>query len=119
MSRIMNLSLWVLLAFSFSFVWNTDPIDPNSGASEEEVRWVDSVYESMTEDERLGQLFMIRAYSNKGTDHIAKVKKLIKDYKVGSLCFFQGTPEKQIELVNEYQAISDLPLMIAIDGEWG
>ena len=71
----MNLSLWVLLAFSFSFVWNTDPIDPNSGASEEEVRWVDSVYESMTEDERLGQLFMIRAYSNKGTDHIAKVKK--------------------------------------------
>ncbi|MCH2083766.1 MAG: serine hydrolase [Saprospiraceae bacterium] len=119
MRRIMNLSLWVLLVFSFSFVWHTDPINPNFTSSKEEVRWVDSVYENMTQDERLGQLFMIRAYSNKGSDHIAKVKKLIRDYNIGSLCFFQGTPEKQVELVNEYQAISNLPLMIAIDGEWG
>lgn len=119
MRRIMNLSLWMLIAFSFSFVWNTDPIDPNSAASEDEVRWVDSVYESMTEDERLGQLFMIRAHSDKGPAHIANVKKLINDYKVGSVCFFQGTPEKQIELLNEYQALSDVPLMVAIDGEWG
>ena len=93
----MNLSLWMLIAFSFSFVWNTDPIDPNIKASETEIQWVDSVYESMSEEERLGQLFMIRAHSDKGPDHITKVKNLIKKYKVGSLCFFQGTPEKQID----------------------
>ncbi|MDX1939718.1 MAG: glycoside hydrolase family 3 N-terminal domain-containing protein, partial [Saprospiraceae bacterium] len=84
-----------------------------------ERRWVDSVYNAMSDDERLGQLFMIRAHSDKGDDHIAHVENLIKTYQVGSLCFFQGTPEKQLELVNRYQALSKIPLMVAIDGEWG
>ncbi|MFN7116617.1 MAG: glycoside hydrolase family 3 N-terminal domain-containing protein, partial [Saprospiraceae bacterium] len=38
---------------------------------------------------------------------------------VGGVCFFQGTPEKQVELVNRYQALSPIPLMVSIDGEWG
>lgn len=91
----------------------TDP-DPK------EVAWVDSTFNALTEDERLGQLFGIRAHSDLGADHIAKVEATIKKYKVGGLCFFQGTPEKQVELINKYQAISSpLPLMISIDGEWG
>ena len=82
--------------------------------------WVDSMYNAMSEDERIGQLMMIRAHSDKGDEHINEVKKLIEEYKIGGLCFFQGTPEKQIELINEYQALaSPLPLMIAMDAEWG
>ncbi len=81
--------------------------------------WVDSVYNSLNQDERLGQLFMIRAHSDKGPEHIAQVEALIRDYHVGSLCFFQGTPEKQAELSNRYQELSKVPLMIAIDAEWG
>ncbi|GJM34206.1 MAG: beta-N-acetylglucosaminidase [Saprospiraceae bacterium] len=81
--------------------------------------WVDSVYNSLSEDERLGQLFMIRAHSDKGASHIAEVEALIRDYHVGSLCFFQGTPEKQAELSNQYQALSKIPLLVAIDAEWG
>ncbi|WP_116108008.1 glycoside hydrolase family 3 N-terminal domain-containing protein [Lewinella sp. IMCC34191] len=84
-----------------------------------EQRWVDSVYSSMNEDQRLGQLFMIRAHSDLGPDHVAEVVKQIEDYHVGGLCFFQGTPEKQLELTNQYQAISDLPLMVSMDAEWG
>jgi beta-N-acetylhexosaminidase len=86
----------------------------------EEDRWVDSVFNAMSGDQRLGQLFMIRAHSDLGADHIAKVEQLIRKYQVGSLCFFQGTPEKQVELINRYQQLSaTVPLMIAIDGEWG
>lgn len=85
-----------------------------------EQQWVDSVYNAMTEDERLGQLFMLRAHSDLGQDHIDKIKRLISEYKVGGLCFFQGTPEKQIELINEYQKLAGpVPLLIAIDAEWG
>ena len=40
-------------------------------------------------------------------------------YKVGGLCFFQGTPEKHTQLINEYQSLSKVPLMVSIDGEWG
>jgi beta-N-acetylhexosaminidase len=84
-----------------------------------EARWVDSVYNSMDDTARLGQLFMIRAHSNLGADHIAQVEDLIRRYKVGALCFFQGTPEKQVELTNRYQRITQLPLMVAMDAEWG
>lgn len=81
--------------------------------------WVDSVYTQMTEDERLGQLFMIRAHSNLGPDHIAAVKAAITKYQVGGLCFFQGTPAKEAELTNQYQAMSKVPLMVGLDAEWG
>ncbi len=84
-----------------------------------EQRWVDSVYASMSQDERIGQLFMIRAHSDLGADHIASVEKQIREYHVGGLCFFQGTPEKQLELTNTYQALSRLPLMVSMDAEWG
>jgi len=81
--------------------------------------WVESTFNSLTEDQRIAQLFMIRAHSNKGADHIAKVTKLVRDYQVGGLCFFQGTPEKQAELTNKYQQLSKVPLMISMDAEWG
>ncbi|MCB0568166.1 MAG: serine hydrolase [Phaeodactylibacter sp.] len=90
------------------------------GAPSAEQRWVDSVYNAMTESERLGQLFMIRAHSDKGQEHINEVMAQIERYHVGGLCFFQGTPEKQVELVNQYQQLaSPVPMLIAIDGEWG
>ena len=81
--------------------------------------WVDSVFRSLTPQERLGQLIMIRAHSDLGPEHIDQVKQQIKEYGVGSLCFFQGTPAKQLKLTNEYQSLSKVPLMIAMDAEWG
>lgn len=85
----------------------------------QEAIWVDSVFRSMTFEQRLGQLFMIRAHSNLGSDHVAAVERLIRDYHVGGLCFFQGTPEAQIRLINRYQAQANLPMMVAMDAEWG
>jgi beta-N-acetylhexosaminidase len=87
--------------------------------SSSEKAWVDSVYQSLTLDERIAQTMMIRAHSDKGPEHIAEVERLIKTYNVGSLCFFQGTAEKQAALTNQYQAIAKTPLIIAIDAEWG
>lgn len=84
-----------------------------------EQAWVDSVYNSMNEDERIGQLFQVRAHSNLGPDHVAKVEQMIKDYHVGSMCFFQGDPEEQIRLINKYQQESKVPILMAIDAEWG
>ncbi|WP_343667426.1 glycoside hydrolase family 3 N-terminal domain-containing protein [Chitinophaga sp.] len=81
--------------------------------------WVDSVFESLSNDERIAQLIMIRAHSNLGPDHVKKITKDIQDNKVGGLIFFQGGPVRQALLTNYYQSISQTPLMIAIDGEWG
>lgn len=81
--------------------------------------WVDSLLKNMTLDEKIGQLFMVAAYSNKDEASYQSVDKYIKDYKVGGLIFFQGTPQKQAELTNRYQAESKSPLWIGFDGEWG
>lgn len=92
------------------------PIKP---VPEAETRWVDSLYNTLTLDEKIGQLFMIRAHSDLGPEHIAKVEYQIQKYHIGGLCFFQGTPLKQADLTNNYQLISRIPLMVAIDAEWG
>lgn len=84
-----------------------------------EKKWVDSLYQNLTLDERLGQLFMIAAYSNKDSNHFAGIDKLITDYKVGGLIFFQGGPVRQAKLTNRYQSKSKIPLFIGIDAEWG
>ncbi len=81
--------------------------------------WVDSCFNTMTLDEKIGQLFMIRAHSNLGKEHIESVKNQITQFHVGGLCFFQGTATKQAELSNIYQKLSKTPLMIAMDAEWG
>lgn len=82
-------------------------------------KWVDSVYNSLSKEEKIAQLIIIRAHSNLGADHVQGVTELIKKYNVGGLCFFQGGPVRQAALTNLYQSIAKTPLLITIDGEWG
>ncbi|HVF81335.1 MAG TPA: glycoside hydrolase family 3 N-terminal domain-containing protein [Flavisolibacter sp.] len=82
-------------------------------------KWVDSVFASLSKEEKIAQLMVIRAHSNLGPDHVQKVTDLIKNYNVGALCFFQGGPVRQANLTNLYQSIAKTPLLVTIDGEWG
>ncbi len=82
--------------------------------------WADSVMKKLTVDERIGQLFMVAAYSD--TNHPKnrdEVTKLIQDQEIGGLIFFKGGPVAQAELTNSYQAMSKVPLLIGMDAEWG
>lgn len=81
--------------------------------------WVDSIYQKLTLQEKLGQLFMIAAYSNKDSAHINEIKNTIEKHYIGGLIFFQGGPVRQAKLTNYYQSNSKLPLFIGIDAEWG
>lgn len=112
MKRIASLCLVWILLLSTTF-------PPSKREDQLAEEWVESTFNAMTQAERLGQLFIIRAHSDKGPDHIKRVEEQIKKYHVGGLCFFQGTPEKQAELTNQYQALSKVPLMISMDAEWG
>ena len=81
--------------------------------------WVDSVMTTLSPDERIAQLIMVAAYSNRGADHKKEILKLIKEQKIGGLIFFQGDPATQVRLMNDYQEASKVPLLGAIDAEWG
>ena len=87
--------------------------------SDSETRWTDSIYNKMSLKEKLGQLFMIAAYSNKDSVHENKIKAQIDTYKIGGVIFFQGGPVRQAKLTNEYQAKAKVPLFIGLDAEWG
>lgn len=96
---------------------NLDPLRTDDYFLQE--KWVDSILSSMTIDEKVGQLFMIQAYSNLDSVHENEIKEMIEEYHVGNLIFMQGSPTKQAKLTNKYQSFSKVPLMIGFDGEWG
>ena len=81
--------------------------------------WVDSVMKTLTIDQQIAQCIWIAGYSNSDISHEVEVTDIIKKYGVGGIVFFQGTASKQAELTNYYQKISKVPLIIALDAEWG
>ncbi len=120
--------LLILLAFIFASATLTKPGPSKSFPAIESIlkeqAWVDSVFTILTPDERLGQLVWLRAHTDKDDAYETAVDNLVKKYNPGGLCFFnptaKGTPEKQVELTNRYQAsVKKVPMFITIDGEWG
>lgn len=87
--------------------------------SEDQKEWVDSLYSNMSIEERIGQLFMVQAFSNKGAKHKNRILKLIKEYHIGGLIYSKGGPYRQAKLNNELQAVSKTKLLIGMDAEWG
>ena len=82
-------------------------------------QWVDSVFNSLSADERIGQLIMVPAYSKKGSKHRARLLKMVRDNKIGGIITMQGGPIRHINMVNQLQAESKTPLLVAIDAEYG
>ncbi|TXD47894.1 glycoside hydrolase family 3 protein [Polaribacter sp. IC073] len=107
----------VLLAMIFSC--DKKQTKSNILENTNQTKWVDSIYNTMTLKEKVGQLFMIAAYSNKEESHTDTIQKLIKENGIGGLVFFQGGPVGQAKQTNLYQSTSKVPLLIAMDAEWG
>lgn len=80
---------------------------------------VDSMLNQMSLREQIAQLMMISMYPNKDQEHDRGIEKLITAYHIGGLIVFQGSPEQAAAKLNKFQAVSDIPLLTAIDGEWG
>lgn len=87
-------------------------------AQDAETRWVDSVYNSLTLEQRVGQLIIMRA-NNPGKPFEKAVGDYIKKYNIGGVCFFKADAGPQLEQTNDWQKIAQTPLMVCIDGEWG
>lgn len=82
-------------------------------------RWVDSVFNKLSDTQRIGQLFMVAAYSGGKDYNEEKIKDLISNHRIGGLIFMQGTAEAQATQTNLYQQMARVPLLIAMDAEWG
>jgi Beta-glucosidase-related glycosidases len=83
------------------------------------LHWVDSVFDNMTKEERIGQLFMIVANPLAETRNINMLIRLVNEQKIGGILFQRGDPESQVKVTNRLQREARVPLFIALDGEWG
>ena len=82
-------------------------------------KWVDSVFNTLSVDQKIGQLFTPMVFSRKDTTHYQEIKTLIEKYHIGGIIFSQGGPVKQTQWLNAFQSISKVPLLISMDAEWG
>jgi beta-glucosidase-like glycosyl hydrolase/CubicO group peptidase (beta-lactamase class C family) len=94
-----------------------EPLELEDLAAKE--RWIDSVMSTMTLEEKLGQCFMVEVYSKEGYWHRDKIAGLIEDYHIGGLIFMQGHPTRQANWANYLQSKATIPLLVAMDAEWG
>lgn len=83
-----------------------------------EDRWVDSVYNSLTAEQRVAQLINVRV-NQPNKPYFPYIQQLIEDYNIGGVTFFRTDAEPLLRQVNEWQSVARTPLMVAIDGEWG
>ena len=121
----MGIVIFTFIGLILSNMLNLDSTPLKSGSEsvdppfyQSDTAWVDSVFNSLTDDEKIGQLFMIAAYSNKDKNHEDYLKMLIEDYGIGGLIFMQGGPLRQAKMHNRLQEVSKVKMLIAIDGEW-
>jgi len=85
----------------------------------QEHTWVDSVFNRLSKKDRIAQMFMVRAHTNLGDAYSDSVAKVIKKQKLGGVVLFQGGPVRHANLINRYQKLAKVPLLMALDGEWG
>ncbi|HPS84008.1 MAG TPA: glycoside hydrolase family 3 N-terminal domain-containing protein, partial [Bacteroidales bacterium] len=82
-------------------------------------QWADSLIRTMTLREKIGQLMMIAVYSNQDDKYAASIDDTIATYQPGAIVFFQGSPQKEVKLMNRWQKKAKIPMLVAMDAEWG
>ncbi|MBD2751442.1 glycoside hydrolase family 3 N-terminal domain-containing protein [Spirosoma validum] len=106
-----------VLIFSTAFAQTTTPTFLQLNARQN--CWVDSIFTNMSPDDRIAQLIMVAGYSNRKPAYEDSLLTLVRTNKLGGVVMFQGGPVRQARLTNRLQAISPVPLLIAMDAEWG
>ncbi len=81
--------------------------------------WVKEILDTLTLEEKIAQLMMITVYPRQSEADKTAIINTIRKYKPGGVLVMQGSPAKTARWINEFQENSNLPLLVAIDGEWG
>ncbi len=94
-------------------------------------RWAQKTLKKLTLEEKIGQMFMVRAlaeFVNIGSPEYLKLQEQIKRYHIGSFLvtvpyeapfLYKSEPYEAAMLVNQLQHESKIPLIVAADFERG
>mgnify|MGYP000787948850 FL=1 len=118
----MHLRKILLLGISLiavSIITAKTPLFISNQPQDEMEAWVDSVYNSMTPEQRVGQLIAQSFQSKDVNTAKRQIKSTVEKYHIGWAYFANGKAEHHAELANYVNSISSTPVAIALDGEWG
>ncbi|MCQ9641836.1 glycoside hydrolase family 3 protein [Chryseobacterium sp. WG14] len=119
MKKIVYTSLFIVALISPKIKAQYQPKNASPEDLKKAQQWVEKTYKNLSQDEKLGQLFIVALYTNKGEDYINQVRNIVTGDKIGGLILMQDDAAREISLVNEFQQKSKVPLMIGMDAEWG
>src|SRR5262245_40529567 len=88
-------------------------------AQSHRTKWVDTVFNALSVEERIGQLFMVNVPPNASADALKEIEDEIKSHEIGGIIFQQETPHHQAAATKRFQSISKVPLLVGQDAEWG
>jgi len=108
--------LLFFLVFSF-YSYSQNPLVSDDAVKQEV--WVDSIYNTLSIDQKIGQLFTIWVATKQGDDKMKEVSSIIEKNHLGGLIFSLGNIKDQAKYTNIFQSISKVPLLIGMDAEWG
>ena len=114
-----KLSLFIITFVSQLYSPQYQPKNISNSEIKKANEWVDKTYNSLSQDEKLGQLFIVALYTNKDEAHISQIRNMVTNDKIGGLILMQDDAAREINLVNEFQSKSKVPLMVGMDAEWG
>ena len=109
----------VIVCVSIIFSFQLSIFNSVSAQSQAASRWVDSVMNTLSLEERIAQLMVVRVPLDMNDKKAAEFSKTMNGYKVGGVCFFVGTAERQVSMTRRFQKEAKVPLLVGIDGEWG
>lgn len=119
MKKLVYTSLFIFLFLNTNVTAQYIPKNISRQDMKKAEHWADKTYKKFSQDEKLGQLFIVALYTNRGESEIDKVRSIVSNNKIGGLILMQDDAAREINLVNEFQEKSKVPLMIGMDAEWG
>ena len=119
MKKLVSISIFVISLLNPKITAQYIPQNLSKEDLKKANHWVDKTYKNLSQDEKLGQLFIVALYTNKGENEINTVRNIVTNEKIGGLILMQDDAAREISLVNEFQQKSKVPLMIGMDAEWG
>lgn len=81
--------------------------------------WVDSVFKTLNTEEQLAQLIMPIVYPSQDTQDIKREEQRFSKFKWGGILYQKGLMAYQLIMNKRLQQTNSIPLLIALDGEWG
>lgn len=117
--KVCMLLLFQVALFQTAFSWIS--IGDSSKIAERvpQEQWVASVMDTLTLEQKIGQLFMLPVYTTSDQNYLQDIEYLVGEYNIGGIIFHEGQARQHAQHINQLQTQAAIPLLIGLDAGRG